>query len=356
MKFSILTIFLTLALFATSCAPKYGKAKLDQFFNHLNEKNEAMGSTAIAKDGKTFYTRAIGFGYINGNEKKPLTAATRFRIGSITKTFTATMVLQLVEEGKLKLSASLAKFFPQIPNAGKISIAQLLSHRSGIRDIGKNRDFRNRRDKLVTQDEMITIIANGEPDDEPGVKHSYSNYNYTLLGMIVERLTAKTYEDALQERIISKIGLRNTYTATGNIDVNKNECFSYRHFFEWHQVPETHPSILFGAGSLISTPEDLTIFIHSLFQLKLISQESLDQMKTMNDGYGFGMTTFTFAGKTFYGHTGGVDGFGAGLFYQPEEKLAIAYTTNGKMHPTVKIVSGVLDIYYDRTFIVKDFK
>ena len=91
-------------------------------------------------------------------------------------------------------------------------------------------------------------------------------------------------------------------------------------------------------------------FIQALFDLKLISQESLNQMKTMRDGEGLGMVTFTFAGKTFYGDTGGGDNYGAWLAYEPEEKLAVAYTTNAKVYPVANIVSGVVDIYYNRPF------
>ena len=103
---------MTLALFTTAYAQTLDKAKLDQFFDRLAEKNKAMGSLVIAKDGKVLYTRAIGYSQINGTEKKPLTAANRFRIGSITKMFTAAMILQLVEEGKLKLTDTLDKFLP----------------------------------------------------------------------------------------------------------------------------------------------------------------------------------------------------------------------------------------------------
>src|SRR6185295_15811406 len=91
-------------------------------------------------------------------------------------------------------------------------------------------------------------------------------------------------------------------------------------------------------------------FIHALFELKLISQESLNQMKTLRDGDGLGMTTFTFAGKTFYGETGGGDNRGAWLSYEPQEKLALAYATNAKIYPVSNIVSGVADIYYQRPF------
>src|SRR2546428_5512783 len=98
-----------------------------------------MGSLTIAKDGIVLYTRAIGYSQINGTEKKPLAAANRLRIGSITKMFTAMMILQLVEEGKLKLTDTLDKFFPQIPNAQKITIAQILSHRSGIPNVRREK-------------------------------------------------------------------------------------------------------------------------------------------------------------------------------------------------------------------------
>ena len=107
---------------------------------NLSSKNKAMGSLTIAKDGKVLYTRAIGYSQINGTEKKPLTAANRFRIASITKMFTAAIILQLVEEGKLKLTDTLDKFFPQIPNARKITIVQMLSHRSGIPNVRRDQN------------------------------------------------------------------------------------------------------------------------------------------------------------------------------------------------------------------------
>src|SRR6266550_2353298 len=219
---------LTLALFTAGYAQTLDKAKLDQFFDRLAEKNKAMGSLTIAKDGKVLYTRAIGCSQINGTEKKPLTAATRYRVGSVTKMFTAAMILQLVEERKLKFTATLDKFFPQIPNAQKITIAQILAHRSGIHDMFLDRNLRpSSKTDPITKDELLALIAKGKPDFEPDAKHSYSNSGYTLLGLIVEKLTGKPYGEALKERITSKIGLADTYTATGSIDVNKDESLTY---------------------------------------------------------------------------------------------------------------------------------
>jgi D-alanyl-D-alanine carboxypeptidase len=358
MKIKILfATLLTLALLTAGYAQTPDKAKLDQFFDRLAEKNKAMGSLTIAKDGNVLYTRAIGYSQINGTEKKPLTAATRYRIGSITKMFTAAMILQLVEEGKLKLTDTLDNFFPQVPNAQKITIAQILAHRSGIHDSILDRNLRpSSKTNPITKDELLTLIAKGKPDFEPDANHSYSNSGYALLGLILEKLTGKPYGEALKERITSKIGLKDTYTATGNIDVNKNEALTYRNLGEWEQEPETHPSILFGGGSIVSTPNDLAKFIQALFDLKLISQESLNQMKTIRDGDGLGMEPFTFAGKTFYGHTGGGDNYGAWLAYMPEEKLAVAYTSNAKVYPVVNIVSGVVDIYYNKPFQIPAFE
>jgi D-alanyl-D-alanine carboxypeptidase len=199
----------------------------------LAEKNKAMGNLTIARDGKVLYTRAIGYSQINGTEKKPLTAANRFRIGSITKMFTAAMIFQFVEEGKLGLTDTLDKFVPQVPNARKITIAQILAHRSGIHDVTEDGDFRTWRLKSITKDEVLAIIAKSAPDFEPDAKYAYSNSGYFLLGIIVEKLTGKPYGEALKKRITSKIGLKDTYPATGNINVNKNESFSYRYVRDW---------------------------------------------------------------------------------------------------------------------------
>jgi D-alanyl-D-alanine carboxypeptidase len=350
---------MTVALFTTAPAQTLDKAKLDQFFDRLAEKNKAMGSLVMVQDGKLLYTRSIGYSQVSDTEKKPLTPASRFRIGSITKTFTATMILQLVEEGKLQLTDTLDKFLPQVPNAHKITIQQILSHRSGVPNVFREQNAQgNVKTTPMTKEDHLALIVKATPDFEPGTKFLYSNSGYFLLGLIIEKLTGTSYEAVLQEKIVKKIGLTDTYLATGNIDVNKNESLTY--FMipggSWKQSTETHPSLLFSAGAIVSTPADLATFIQALFNGKLVSKESLDQMKTLRDGEGLGLVTFEFAGKTFYGHTGGADNYGAWLAYQPDEKLAIAYTTNAKVYPVKDILSGVTDIYYNKPFQIPSFE
>lgn len=346
-------------LTATRPAPLHAQTPdrptLDQFLDRLDEKQKAMGSLAIVQDGNVIYSRAIGFARVDSAQPKPLDAKSRFRIGSITKMFTAAMILQLVEERKLALTDTLARFAPQVPNAGTITIAHLLAHRSGVPNVtpppGRSPAT------PMPKDEMFALVASGAPLFEPGAKASYSNAGYFLLGLVLEQVTGMPYAEALQQRITSRVGLTDTYVATGPIDVANNESLTYLSTGNgWRQGGETHPSRMFGAGQIISTPHDLARFIQALFDRRIVSQASLDFMKTERDGEGAGMVPFTFAGKTFYGHTGGGDNYGAWLMYLPEERLAVAYTTNAKVHPVADIMTGIVDIHYGRPFQIPTFE
>ncbi|HEU4712525.1 MAG TPA: serine hydrolase domain-containing protein [Pyrinomonadaceae bacterium] len=348
-------LLLCVLTFTAAQAQTPDKGKLDQFFNRLAEKNKAMGSLTVTKDGNVLYSRAIGYSQINGTERKPVSPATRYRVGSITKMFTAAMIFQLVEENKLKLTDTLDKFFPQIPNAQKITLAQMLGHRSGIFNVTDNTDFRSMKTQPRTRDEMLALIAKGKPAFEPGEKAQYSNSNYALLGYIVEKAGGKSYEDALKQRITSKIGLTDTYLGTAYPDPSKNEGHSYNFVGDWKQESETHLSIPGGAGAIISTPNDLTKFIQALFDGKIVSKESLEQMKP-KDELGLGINSFPIGGKTFYGHSGGIDGFRSLLLYLPEEKLSLAYTSNGVNYAFNNVVNGVVDIYWNKPFEIPTFE
>lgn len=341
-----------LATFTSGYAQTIDKAKLDQLFDRLLEKNQGMGSIILAKDGNVLYTRSFGYGQITETAKKPLTEATKYRIASITKTYTAVMIFQLVEEGKLKLNDRLDKFFPQLPNAGKITIAQILSHRSGLPDLPADPAWRR---QPKTREEVVAALAQGSPLFEPDSRHLYSNVGYVLLGYIVEKVDGKPYQEALTKRITAKIGLKDTYMGSGNTTIANNESLSYRYLGAWQEAPEMNLSIPAGAGAILSTPADMAKFIKALFDLQLVSKGSLDQMKTMRDGEGMGMELFSFAGRTLYGHTGGSNVSGAWLAYEPTEKLAMAYTTNAKIYPVSDIIAAVFDIYWNRPYQIPTF-
>jgi D-alanyl-D-alanine carboxypeptidase len=347
MKIRILSFaVLSLVLFTgISSGQTFNSDKLDSLLSLLAEKNKAMGSLAISENGNIIYARAIGYRLLNPQQKLPSDTKTKYRIGSISKMFTATLVFQLIEEDKLSLSTTLDQFFPSIPNAKSVTIGNMLNHRSGIHSFTNDSDYLKWMTEPRTHDEMIHIISGSKPEFEPDSKAEYSNSNFVLLGYIVEKACNKPYPELLAERICSKIGLNDTYYG-GKADAGKNESYSFSYVQGWEQQPETDMSIPHGAGSVISTPSDLVKFIEALFAGRLISQASLDKMKTITDGYGMGIFQFPFEDKKVYGHSGGIDGFSALLCYLPDENLSVAYCSNGAEYSINDIMIGALSIYF----------
>ncbi|SHN23143.1 serine hydrolase domain-containing protein [Mucilaginibacter sp. OK098] len=346
---------LLLFLILQSCTQTFNKAKLDSFFVALSKHDENMGSIAIAANGVVVYQNAIGYSQANDRVKTPATIKTKYRIGSISKMFTATMIFQLIDEGKLGFETPLASYFPQLPNAGKITIGEMLDHRSGLHNFTNDSLYTTYRAVPMSEAEMVAIFARQKPDFEPDAKAEYSNTNFVLLGYIIEKLTGKTYAEELKKRVTSKIGLTDTYYGT-KANPAKNEAYSYNYPGQWTQMPETDMSIPGGAGAVVSTPTDLIKFINALFEGKLISRASLEMMKTMKDNYGMAMFTIPFDDKKGLGHTGGIDGFSSVLIYFPEDKLAVAYTSNGVRYSTNEVIMGALSIYFNRPFAIPEFK
>lgn len=335
-----------------STAQNFDKAKLDTLFNRLVSQHKGMGGITLTKYGKTMYARSFGYRQINETSKKLLDENTKYHIGSISKTYTAVMIFQLMEEGKLKRSDHLDKFFPQIPNAARITIAMILNHRSGIPDLSSDEGWRK---QSRTHEEVIAAISAGKPLFEPDSKTEYSNTGYVVLSYIVEKIGGKPYAEALQQRICKKIGLNNTYLPTGDNNPERNEALSYRYLSNWEQAQEMHPSIPYGAGAILATTSDMCKFITALFDGKLVSKSSLEQMKTLRDDEGMGLVSFSFAGHILYGFTGGSYMSGAWLAYEPIEKVAMAYATNAKIYKVADIVAGVFDIYWNRPWEIPSF-
>jgi CubicO group peptidase (beta-lactamase class C family) len=340
--------------FGTVHAQNFDRAKLDRLLDTLSQKEKAMGSVTLSKSGKVIYSRAIGYSSITDAGKKPSTTQTKYRIGSISKMFTTTMIFQLVEEGKLKLSTTLDAYFPKLPNANKITISNLLNHRSGIHNFTDDPSYQTWMTQPKTEEEMLAIISQNKVDFQPNEKAAYSNSNFVILGFVIEKITKLSYPVNLKQRITSKIGLSNTYYG-GKTNVDNQECFSFQFAGSWKQMPETDMSIPGGAGAVVSTPTDLTKFIEALFSLKLVKQSSLDQMKTITEGYGMGMFEIPFYNLKAYGHNVGIDGFGSNLAYFPTDNLAIAYCSNGIVFPMNDILIGILSIYFNKDYSIPMF-
>lgn len=349
-----LFLLLILLIFHRANSQPLNKAKLDSLFTALADNNKAMGSVALSKNGEIIYAKAIGYSYIYEGEKIPATLQTKYRIGSITKMFTAVMALQLVEEGKLDLNSTLDKYFANVPNAKTITISNLLNQRSGIFNFTADPDYEKWCLKPKTRAELLAMIAKGKPDFAPGEEYEYSNTNYLLLGYIIEDISGKSYGDELIRRIASKIGLKNTY-AGGKTSIKNNESYSYNYVNGWQPQPETDMSIPGGAGVIVSTPADLTKFINALFAEKLINHASLLKMKTMIDGYGMGMIQVPYGKRKAFGHNGRIDSFYSDLFYFPNDSVTVAICLNGQEYKINDVLLGILNIYYGMPYDIPAF-
>lgn len=348
------TLAFGLILTATSLfAQVPDKTKLDQYFAALEANDKFMGSVSVSQNGKTIYSKSIG--YADMDKKQKTDENTKFRIGSISKTFTSVLVFKAVEEKKLKLTDNLSAYFPTVPNASKITIAQMLNHHSGIHSFTDDADYTSWMTQPKTEAELTAIIAKAPPEFEPGSKGEYSNSNYVLLSYILEKAYKKPFKTLIDEKIVKPLNLKNTRFG-GKINPAANEAYSYEFASQWNKAPETDMSVPMGAGAIISTPNDLSRFIEGLFAGKLITTASLEQMKTITDDYGSGLFTFPFNDKKAYGHTGGIDGFSSMLGYLPEDKTTIAIVCNGQRFKNNDIAIAVLSWVYNQPFEVPSFK
>jgi CubicO group peptidase (beta-lactamase class C family) len=353
-RLPLLAALLGAATFTTQ-AQSLNTAKLDSLLTSLAANNKLMGSLALSHDGTVVYSHAFGAARLDPTV--PATEATRYRIGSISKVFTATMIFQLIEEKKLTLDTKLATFFPQLPNAQAITIDQLLSHRSGLHSLTDDEAYLGYMTQPKTQAELLALMAATKPDFEPGAQFKYSNSGYIVLGYIVEKLGKQPYAQALQKRVAAKAGLKNTYYG-GKIDLSKQEALSYKPGpGGWVLDTETDMSIPGGAGSVVSTPTDLDRFLEALFGGKLVSAASLAQMQTFQDkqAFGRGLMRIPFNGKQAYGHGGTIDGFQSTAGYFPDEKLAVTLSTNARSYALNDAMIGVLSICFNRPYKIPDF-
>jgi len=340
-------------LFSTSFAQTLNTVKLDSLFQILETKDKFMGSIAVSENGKLLYTKSIGKDDLETN--KLSTISTKYRIGSISKMFTSCLIFKAVEDKKLNLDQTIEKYFPTIENANKISIGNLLNHRSGIHNFTNDENYMSYNTEPKSEKQMIEITANGKSDFEPNSKAEYSNSNYVLLSYILEKTYKKTFQELLTSKIIKPLGLKNTYFGS-KTNIQNNECYSYSFEEKWQKENETDMSIPMGAGAIVSNPTDLVVFIENLFSYKIINQKSLEQMKTLKDNFGMGIFLVPFYEKQGFGHTGGIDGFGSVLSYFPDDKLAIALTSNGRIYENNNIMIAALSSYYNKPFEIPTFK
>ena len=314
--------------------------QIDDYLNILEENNKLMATMTVTSGGNIAYQKAVGFADVERDIKN--SNATKLRIGSITKAFTAVMIFQLIDEGRINLDTPLSEFFVEIPNSKSITVSHLLNHSSGLYNITNDPKFGEWMFEKSTKNQMLSRIKAYALDFNPGEQTAYSNTNYLLLGYIVEALDKNTYSNSLKKRITDKIELKDTYYG-GKISSDNNESHSYAiKTASWDKQLETNMSNPGGAGAIVSTSLDLAKFINALFDNRLISESSLKAMKKTNNGeVCHGLFYANLNGLDVYASEGGIDGFQSMLAYVPKFKTTISLTANGLDYSKMQIMLTV---------------
>lgn len=324
--------------------------RIDSFINEIEKYNQGAGSVSIFQSDKEVYQRSFGNTPLPDISKYE----TKYRIGSITKLFTATLIHQLFENGQLKPEMTLDMFFSEIPNADKITLTHLLNHTSGLGDYAfKERKYFYWTTKPLNEEDIINEIKAQNVLFQPGEKVKYSNSGYYLLGKILEQMYHKKYPEIIQEQILSPLKINQTISGVISDNTIANSYHLNTHN-EWKLSLEFHFPNVIGVGDLASTCEDMNVFIQALFDGKMLSMQSLKKMMPEEKQiFGLGVMQAPFGKLKLYGHAGETFGTRSILLYDPQTKLSLAISMNAIAAPfndfLIGIISGIYGLDHKMT-------
>ena len=306
------------------------------------------GSVLVAKEGKVLLRRS--FGLANREWNVPNTPETKFRIGSITKQFTATAILQLAEAGKLSVDDPISRYYPSAPETWqRVTIKHLLTHTSGIPSYTSLPTFFSNMSKEDrTPEQIIALTLNLPLKFEPGSKFEYDNSGYVLLGHVIERASGPGYAAYLEDHIFRPLGMRNSgFDDSLAILANRASGYDLSTAGEWKNAPYIAMSLPYAAGSLYSTVDDLLLWDQALAAQKILRPASAETMFTnYGHGYGYGWEISTLQGRKSQAHQGGINGFQTSIRRFPDEKLTIIVLANTTSSPSGKIARELAGLYF----------
>lgn len=298
-------------------------------------KSELPGvAVLVARDGRILFQGGYGLADVEG--KTPITPETKFRIGSVTKQFTAAAILRLAEEGKLALTDSLAKYFPELPNAQTITLRHLLTHTSGLHGYTEKPGFHAGVTKPITPANLIASLRADPPDFPPGTNFRYSNSGYFVLGEIVAKVSGQSLADYLRIAFFEPLAMKDTAifmnaappsgVARGYTIGDGKATLSMDWDMSWAG----------GAGGLYSTVGDLLHWNEALHGGRVLKPESLQAMTTPHPlppganglNYAFGLTVSQVSRLPVISHSGGLQGWSSDLMWLPAQRLTIVALSN----------------------------
>jgi CubicO group peptidase (beta-lactamase class C family) len=327
-RLSVVAILVLLTSTSVQSPAQDPTARMQQVIQSYVDNKSFMGTVLVTKDGKVLINE--GYGSADLEWKIPNSPTVKFRLGSVTKQFTAAGILLLEERGKLKIEDPVSKYIPDAPAAWqKITIYNLLTHTSGIPNFTSFPDYGPTEWKDTNPTELVARFRDKPLDFEPGSKFSYSNSGYVLLGYLLEKISGQTYGEFLQQNIFTPLGMADTgMDSTTAILPQRAQGYQpsangIRH------AGYTSMTIPFSAGALYSTTGDLLKWEQGLFGGKVLSPASLTKMTTpFKDDYAFGLIVSARDGHKLITHGGGIEGFNTSLNFYPDDKLIVIVLGN----------------------------
>ena len=303
-------------------------ALLEHIVQDYAARNEFMGSVLVAQNGHVILNK--GYGFANLEWKIPNSPATKFRLGSTTKQFTAAAILLLEEQGKLSLQDLVKKHLPDAPTAwDQMTIFHLLTHTAGIPNFTDFPEVSALMTQATTPDQLLSCFRNKPLEFQPGENYKYTNSGYTLLGLLIEKISGQNYSSFLQQNIFDPLGMKDSgYDSNTAIIPDRSSGYE-QGTAGLENATYIHMSIAFSSGGLYSTTEDLLRWEQGLFGDKLLKTESLKKMITpFKSDYALGLFVRSENGHKVIEHGGTIAGFRAAFYHYPEDQLTVIVLGN----------------------------
>jgi CubicO group peptidase (beta-lactamase class C family) len=319
---------LALLAFPAAACLAQNPARMDQVVQAYVANHTFMGTVLVARGSQVLFSK--GYGSANLEWDVPNAPNTKFRLGSVTKQFTAACILLLEERGKLNVNDPVSKYLPDSPKAWeKITIFHVLTHTSGIPNFTSFPDYAKLEPFAATPEQLVARFRDKPLDFAPGTQWSYSNSGFVLLGYLVERISGVKYDAFVRDNIFTPLGMKDSgYDSNSGVIAHRAAGYvSTGGRFE--NAGFIHMSTPHGAGALYSTTEDLLKWEQGLFGGKVLQPASLAKMTTpFKNHYAFGIGVDSVNGRKLISHGGGIEGFNTELDYYPADQLTVVVLGN----------------------------
>jgi CubicO group peptidase (beta-lactamase class C family) len=334
---------IVLVFVATSCFAQ-DTARMEEVVQTYVQNKTFMGTVLVARGSEVILSK--GYGSANLEWNIPNTPSTKFRLGSITKQFTAASILLLDERGKLTLDDPIKKYVPDAPREwDQITIFNLLTHTSGIPNFTSLPDYKTLKLDAMPVAKTIVAVRDKPLDFPPGEKMSYSNSGYLVLGHVIEIVTGASYEKFVTDNIFTPLGMKDSGYDSNTAIIARRAAGYVPSGTGLVNAGYVHMSIPHAAGALYSTTEDLLRWEQGLFGGRVVSPASLAKMTTpFKNDYALGLTVQTAGGRKVVQHGGGIDGFNTFLAYYPDDKLTVAVLANINGQTPNQIATKLADL------------